>query len=125
MSEQVSEFVEDVTGDDPDHTGPIPVEVANAVRVQEFPARTINTGQAVLGAQPARVVGALRSRVRLHLRAAGGVVVLGGHAGVTPGTGFALADGQTLALETSGDVFAMTEAGGPVVLHWLTENRDG
>lgn len=127
MSNTASEFAEDVTGDDPDVTGPIPVDVVGAVRVQEFPARTINTGQVPVGAQAVRVVSALRSRVRVHLAvpAGSGPLWIGGHAGITAGAGFPLVAGDPpLILETSADVFAVAPAGN-TILCWLTQNRDG
>lgn len=127
MSNEARDYAEDVTGDDPALAGPIPVEVANAIRVQEFPARTINSGQVPVGSQAVRVVSALRSRVRLHLavRTGEGPLWIGGHAGITAGSGYPLAAGDPpLILETSGDVFAIAPAGNTTVC-WLTQNRDG
>lgn len=111
-------------GTDPTTIPPVAVEVVAPVRVEDYPARTIVADQIAVGAVVAvRVAGELRTRASLTLRARGGSAFLGASPGVTPGTGYQLAAGESITIAATDAVYAISDTS--AVVHVLAELREG
>lgn len=121
---------EDTTGERlPGAEAPLKVEVVNEVRVQEFPARSLTTGQVPFGLAniPVCVVQGRPSRVGLTITArhAAGIVYLGGHDQIGPNNGYQLNTGESISLEMNGSVWAVCDTDNAGDLHWAAIHRDG
>lgn len=128
MSEQRAEWLEDETGAVPDPHAPLDVRVVEAVRVQEFPAQSVTTGQVPLGAAntPVRIVAARPSRVAVRVSNRSSVAIyIGGSDQLSVGTGHQLDAGESIGLEMNGAVWAVAGTAKAGNIHWLTLNRDG
>lgn len=121
---------EDTTGNElPGAGAPLKVEVVNEVRVQEFPAKSLTTGQVPLGllGLPVCVVQARPARVGLTItnRCAAGTVWIGGHDQIGPNTAYQLDIGQSMSVEMNGSVWAVSDTDNPGEIHWAAIHRDG
>lgn len=130
MSEQRAEWHEDETGDVIDPHAPLDVRVVDAVRVQEFPATSMTTGQAAFGlaGQVIQVVAGRPARVSVRItnRAdAAALVWIGGTDQLTSGTGHELDPGESVAFEMNGSVYAVCDTDNAGRMDWLALNRDG
>lgn len=105
----------------------VPVEVVAPVRVEEHPPRSITTDQVPVGLSPVKVAAHRPTRASLTMVCRGTAsvrVYLGGHASVTPSTGFLITPDSALTIEASGDVYAVADGTGST-LHLLAQHRDG
>jgi hypothetical protein len=109
----------------------IPVCVEGDVIVREFPARTVAATQAPLPAganpTPVQVLPHSPNRSRAVIQAVGGTVYVGGHRGVTPGSGFQLLAGAQLVVLATAEVWACTDpvTATATAVHAYAEHRDG
>lgn len=129
-NDDVSDYLEEVTGDIPDSHEPIDVRVVNPVVVEEFPARLLTTGQVVmaLARVPVRVVPAFRTRLTVAVtnRLTAGLLWVGGQQQLTAGTGYLVDTGQTVTLDMNGEVWAVSDTDNPAgSVQWAAINKDG
>lgn len=122
---QVAEYVEDVTGENADTIdvhGIVPVTVVDPVRVEDRKPRTLTTGVHPLTADvAARIAGETPSRSRLVITNTGAATGYVGNAGVSAGTGFPIAVGESLTIEAACEVWAL----GATTLAVLAEFHEG
>lgn len=119
-----AEYVE---ATDPDHAAdlarPVEVEVVGAVRVLDFPPRTVTTDQTPVGAQAVKLLNENRTRASATLSVVGADLFIGGPS-VTPGTGYKVPNGGGFTLTATGALYAVT-AGATATVYVLSEHRDG
>lgn len=127
VSPDYDHFVTDETGTTPHYEKPAPIEVVSVatVNTDQVPARTLLSDQiAVTDALPVRVAGEHRARRHLVLTAETAAVFLGGP-GVTAGTGYKLAAGQTITLPVTGPVYAIAAPAAPATVHVIGLVNEG
>lgn len=127
VSPAYDEYAENETGVTPHLEKPPPIETVSVgtVNTDNVPARTLLSDQvAVSEAVAVRLAGEHRSRRSLILTAAGGDVFLGG-AGVTPGSGYKLAAGQTITLPVTGPVHAITAPAATATVYVISLVNEG
>ena len=105
-----ADYIEDVTNTTPHVPAPVDVRVVESVRVQEYPARSWQPTQTtVSGAGFQQIAGAHHARVHLLIRNCSGATVFLAPqlTSATPSSGFPLAAGQQLTLDTTAAVYAV------------------
>lgn len=105
-----ADYLEDVTNETPHAAAPVDVRVVESVRVQDFPARSWQPTQTtVTGASVQQLAGEHHARTHLLVRNTGAQVVYLAPqlTTATPSSGFPLAAGQQLTLDTTAAVYAV------------------
>lgn len=121
----VLEYVENETGDNAHTQGipeAVPVTIYDPVLTKPVPPRSFTTEQVPVGAIAQRIASDLNQRQTVTIKTVGAAVALG-NAGVTLGTGYLLAVGETITLDTSAPVYAISD--GAATVHVLSQHRDG
>lgn len=120
----LEEFTEATTGNVA-HVAPevVDVRVVDAVRVEEFPARSLIAYRNAVGVVAVQLAPELRTRAALHIRPTGGAIFIASSASVTTGTGYTVPDGQAVRIEATDSVYAI--AAGNVDVSVMAEVREG
>lgn len=125
MTTAHQEYVEDTTGETPHAGAPVDVRIVDAVRVQEFPSRSWSPAQLNVGTAPVQIAAPHHARTQLRVTNTGTTTVYLGPAqsNCTVTSGYPLAPGEALTLETRAAVWAICADAG--TLATLAQFKDG